>query len=120
MKKAVLLVVSVAFLVLALSGVALAATPQEIYNDYAQDQKLDGTYTEAEFRAYLADAGIDQYGSPAVLTALDALVNGILGGETDGRDNFPFTGAELLVVAFGAVALIGGGAAVRRLGRGRA
>jgi len=113
-------------LVLALSGVALAASPQDIYDDYAQDQKLDGTYTEAELQAYLGDAGVRQYGSASVLAALDAVVKGLLSsgddeGADDGdRDTFPFTGVEVLLMALGGTALVGGGAAIRRLTRKRA
>lgn len=117
MRKAVLLVVAVVFLVLAFSSVALAASPQEIYNDYAQDQKLDGTYTDAELQAYLNDAAVRGYGNAGVITALDALVTGML--SDDDRGTFPFTGAELALVAMGAIALIGGGAGIRRLTRAR-
>ena len=126
MRKAVLLVATMVVLVLALSGVALAASPQDIYDDYAQDQKLDGTYTEAELQAYLGDAGVRQYGSASVLAALDAVVKGLLSsgddeGADDGdRDSFPFTGVEVLLMALGGTALVGGGAAIRRLTRKRA
>lgn len=120
-------------LVLALGGTALAATPQDIYNDYADNSKLDGTYTIAEIEAYLNDATVHQYGSAAVLTPLDDLLQKVLTSmksgddfakalakalgtspDTGGRDNFPFTGAELAVILLGAVALLGGGFALRR------
>jgi hypothetical protein len=116
MKKAILLVVAVVAVFLAISGVALAASPQDIYNDYAADGRLDGTYTDAELRAYLADATLDQYGDPAILTALDGVVQGIL---EEGRGTFPFTGVQLSLIAFAMVALIGGGIGLRRLSRSR-
>jgi hypothetical protein len=115
MKKALLLFGAVVLLVFALSGVALAATSQDIYDDYADNGKLDGTYTDAELRAYLADATLHQYGDPKVVDPLDQLVNELLG-----RDNFPFTGFQLALVAVGAVVLIGGGAMLRRATRRRA
>lgn len=112
MGKVALLVVAVIVLVLALSSVALAATPQDIYNDYAQNGKLTGTYTNAELEAYLSDAAVHQYGDPQILAALDALVQQMLTGQE--RETFPFTGAELVGIFLGAVALAGGGFALRR------
>jgi hypothetical protein len=136
MRKAILLIATVALFVLAFSSVALAASPQDIYNDYAQDKKLDGTYTVAELRAYLGDAGVRQYGATAVLAELDGVVKGLIAlaeagtdGQTpgttakpgtDGRSSYPFTGAELLIVALGGIALIGAGTVINRLGKNRA
>mgnify|MGYP001143696135 FL=1 len=53
MKKIALLTLLVIALSLVFTGVALAATPQDIYDDWAADGDLDGTYTEAELRAIL-------------------------------------------------------------------
>ena len=118
MKKTLLVIAFAAFLVLALTSVALAATPQDIYNDYAADQKLDGTYTEAEFRAYLADATLDEYGDQALLTVLDNLVKTKLGeGE---HEEFPFTGAQIALIAIVVGGLIAGGVGLRRVARSRA
>lgn len=103
-------------LVLALGGTALAASPQDIYDDYAADGKLDGTYTTAEIQAYLNDATVHQYGSADVLTALDALLTKTLGDSTD-RSTFPFTGAEMALIVLGGVVLVGGGLALRRTSR---
>jgi hypothetical protein len=123
-KKAVFVVTTVVILVLALSSVALAATPQDIYYDYAADQKLDGTYTNAELQAYLADPWVDQYGDPAIVAVLDTVVAGLMvgptGGDDDGRGEFPFTGAQLALLALAAVALVGGGVGLSRLARSRA
>ncbi len=134
-RKTMLFVVVALVLVFSIAGTALAASPQDIYNDYADNGKLDGTYTAAEIEAYLADATIDQYGSEAVLTPLDALATKVLAnmkaGDTfatalskalgtttsDGRGSFPFTGMEMLVIALGAVVLIGGGLTLRRVSR---
>lgn len=117
MKKAIVFVVTVVALLLAFSGVALAASPQDIYNDYAADGKLDGSYTDAELRAYLADATLDQYGDPAILIALDTIVQGLL---DEDRDDFPFTGVQMSLMALAVVTLVGGGIGLRRLGRSRA
>ena len=121
-------------LVFGLGGVALAASPRDVYNDYADNAKLDGTYTAAELGAYLNDATVHQYGSADVLTPLDTLVTKVLdamdagddfatalakalGTDTDGRGEFPFTGMELIVVGLGAALLIGGGLTLRRVAR---
>ncbi|MCZ7664310.1 MAG: hypothetical protein M5U22_15885 [Thermoleophilia bacterium] len=99
------------------AGTALAATPQDIYNDYADDGVLQGTYTNDELQAYLDDATIHQYGDDAVLGPLDALVKSMLAQPSEGRGTFPFTGMELIVVLIGAVVLFGGGIALRRTAR---
>ena len=114
MRRAVSLVVITLLLVLAVGGVALAQTPQEIYDDYAADQKLDGDYSDAQLQAYLDNALVHQYGDPAILTALDAAVRGILS-----RTSFPFTGVHLILMGLGAAALAGGGVGLRRLTRKR-
>lgn len=119
MKKAILFAIAVIALFVAFSGVAFAASPQDIYNDYIADGKLDGVYTDAELRAYLGDATLDQYGDPAILTALDGIAQNML-NDTNGHDEFPFTGAQLALVALVVLALVGGGFGLRRLGRGRA
>jgi hypothetical protein len=99
---------------LALAGPALAATPQDIYNDYADNGKLDGTYTDEELQAYLDDAVIQQYGDPEVVAALNALVQQMLSQAGEERSTFPFTGAQMAAVAAGALALLGGGLILRR------
>jgi hypothetical protein len=116
-KRALSLVVMTALLVLALSGVALAATAQDIYDDYAMDLKLDGHYTEAELRAYLGDATVHQYGDPTLGTGLDTMITTML--TTDSRGDFPFTGAQIAMMAVGAAILIGGGLALRHYARSR-
>jgi hypothetical protein len=115
MKKVFLLAAAVVLLFFALTGVVLAATPQDIYNDYAQDHQLNGTYTDAELQAYLNDAAIHQYGDPTVVANLDQLVKSMLD-----RNEFPFTGAQLAVIAVIAAALIVIGFVLRRMTRKRA
>ena len=115
MKKVFLLAGVAVLLFFALTGVVLAATPQDIYNDYAQNGHLTGTYTDQELQAYLNDAATHQYGNPTVVAGLDQLVKSTLN-----RSEFPFTGAQLALIAVIAVVLIAGGFALRRLTRRRA
>ena len=46
---------------------ALAATPEEIYKDLADNGRLDGTYTQAEMDAFLQSAAVQGYGNPTVV-----------------------------------------------------
>ena len=117
MKKAILFAAAVVTVLLTITGIAFAASPQDIYNDYATHGKLTQTYTPAELQAYLADATLDQYGDPAVLTALDGIAQKMLQG--GGRGTFPFTGAQIALIAIVAVALVGGGFGLRRLSRSK-
>jgi hypothetical protein len=108
-------------LVLGLVAVAQAAatSPQDIYNDYAADSTLNGSYSDAQLQAYLDDAAVHQYGNQAVLTKLDALARHLISGEAtgEGRGTFPFTGFEGVVVLLGSILLLGSGLAVRRATR---
>jgi hypothetical protein len=114
MVRRVLLILALAAVaLLALSGVALAATPQQIYDDYVDNGKLDGTYTDAELRAYLRSAYVHQYGDLTKTTELDTLVKRILAA----RDRFPFTGVEIALFAVGVAVLAGAGIGLRRLAR---
>ena len=135
MTRKTMLILAVALvLVFSIAGTALAASPQDIYNDYADNGKLDGTYTAAEIEAYLGDATVHQYGVTTVLTPLDSLATKVLanmkagdtfatalskalGTSEEGRGEFPFTGMEMIVIALGAVVLIGGGLTLRRVSR---
>jgi len=93
-------------LVLASTASALAATPEDIYNDYADNGRLDGTYTDVELQAYLDDALIHQYGDDSILDPLDRLVKDMLSGT---RSTFPFTGSVLAIAAALSLASICGG-----------
>ena len=68
---------------IAASG-AFAATPQEIYGDYADNGRLDKAYTSADLDRALKNAAVQAYGKPS---------SGGLGPAVEeGKDN-PSTGA---------------------------
>lgn len=106
MKRVTLLILLVAVFALVLGGVALAATPQDIYNDYLDNGRLDGNYTDEELEAYLRDPTLHQYPND-IVDELDKLVRELL------RDKYPWTGFPLLFAGLAAVALVGGGTALR-------
>lgn len=116
MKRVLMILALAAVLFVALSGVALAATPQQIYNDYIDNGRLDGTYSDAELKAYLNSAYVHQYGDLTKTIELDTLVKRILAA----RDRFPFTGMEIALMAVGVLVLAGAGVGLRRLARKKA
>jgi hypothetical protein len=57
-----LFILSAAALIAAPGG--FSATPQEIYSDYADNGRLDNTYTPADLERVLKNAAVQQYGTP--------------------------------------------------------
>jgi hypothetical protein len=113
-KRLALLILASLVLTLLITTVALAWTPQDIYNDYAQHGKLTRNYTDAELRAYLNDATLAQYADKDIKNRLDTLVTQELT-----RTTFPFTGFQIAMGVLVVVVLIGGGVALRLLSRPR-
>jgi hypothetical protein len=112
-RRLVFLFLGVIVISLMITSVALAATPQQIYDDFAVNGPFsEGKYTDPELRAYLNDALLAQYSDPTIKGRLDDLVDDFLT-----RDTFPFTGFQLMIAGLVAVALVGGGIALRRLSR---
>jgi hypothetical protein len=111
-KRLLFLLVGVLIVAFTMTSVALAATPQNIYDDYADNGKLDNSYTDEELRAYLNDATVHMYGGTNVTDPLDKLVTDKLT-----RSEFPFTGFQLMIAGIVAIVLVGGGIVLRRLSR---
>jgi hypothetical protein len=111
-KRTLLLVLGALFIGLMMTSVALAYTTQNVYDDFSDNGKLDKHYSDAELRDYLNDATLHQYGDHDKIHRLDDLVNDMLT-----RDTFPFTGFQLMIAGIVAVALVGGGIALRRFSR---
>jgi hypothetical protein len=111
MKRTISLATMVVLLFLSLSSIALAATPQDIYDDYAADLSVDGSYSDGELRDYLGSATVHQYGDPAILAPLDSTVRIILAA---GRGGGLFTGTQLLMIHLAVLALVAGGVALNR------
>jgi hypothetical protein len=112
-----------------------AATPRQIYADYADNGRLDHHYSKADLQAALNDALIEGYGgtsggslAPAVQTALSRPTSGALGARhtkqaspaaplaVATRSTLPFTGIDLALIAVGGALLLLVGGGLRRAG----
>jgi hypothetical protein len=113
-KRVVYLVLGALLFTLLLTTVAMAWTPQQIYDDFSQNGKLTRQYTDAELHAYLNDATLAAYADRGIKSRLDTTVIGLLN-----RTTFPFTGFQLMIAGLVVVALVGGGVALRLLSRPR-
>lgn len=106
-KRLVLVLLAATLLTLGMSAVALAWTPQEIYDDYADNGKLDRDYSCKELKEAVGDASIDQYGNQTIVDDLKLIF------EKQCRDEFPYTGFQIAIAVIVALLLIGGGIALR-------
>jgi hypothetical protein len=95
---------------------AFGATPKEIYRDYADNGRLDRTYSQADVDRALKDAVLQGYGNQNVNAGL-APAAGAAGSA--GNSGLPFTGLDLTLMAIGGGALLAGGLGIRRLARAR-
>jgi hypothetical protein len=137
--KAAVVFLSAAALIAA-SG-ALAASPQAIYRDYADNGRLDGKYSSSDLDRALTNAVVQAYGTdkqkglkPAVEKQIKNTQGQASGGQTNGSQSaggtsptavktsggLPFTGLDLSLITLGAFGLILLGAALRRFARQRA
>ncbi len=106
---------------------ASAASPREIYADFADNGRLDGNYSKADLERALQDAEGQGYPGAGTGPAQAAIQDRL--GEDAGDDGvgavgqsggtLPFTGVDLALLTFGAVALLVLGWGFRRLGRAR-
>jgi hypothetical protein len=110
-----LLVVATA---LTLSQGALAATPKQIYRDYADNGRLDAKYSKADLDRALKDAVLQGYGDQNVNVGLSPAA-GAAAGNAGASGGLPFTGLDLTLMAVGGGALLLTGAGLRRLARSR-
>jgi len=127
-KQGILAVVALAALVVAVT--ATAASPREIYADFADNGRLDQTYSRGDLERAQNDAAIQGYGNPTVTGGLEAEIEQQLGataGQSDdgagidavGRSGgtLPFTGVDIALLTAGAGFLILLGWGFRRVGR---
>jgi hypothetical protein len=123
---------------------AIAATPGQIYRDYADNGRLDGNYTPAELKAALKDAVIQQYGGPAAESATPTIKKFVAKkaavkkavvkkaapqkaapkkaaafapAPVKKTGPLPFTGLDLALITIGGISMLLLGAGVRRFAR---
>jgi hypothetical protein len=115
---------------LLLAAPVLAATPGQIYKDYADNGRLDGKYSSSDLQRTLHDSSVQGYGSPVVIIKMKQPRGGVQGGQTGGtptrggtkpvprpRGGLPFTGAQLGLFTVVGLALVGSGVLLRLTGR---
>jgi opacity protein-like surface antigen len=102
--------------VLALAGVAQAATPQQIYKDYADNGRLDHKYSQADLQRAQRDAALQGYPRVGVQGAVQQAL-GAQGVKANG--GLPFTGLDLALLAAGGGLLLVAGTGLRKLGKAR-
>jgi hypothetical protein len=107
---------------------ALAATPQQIYNDYAQHGKLTRNYSKADLERALHDAVIQGYKpatsvAPAIKKKISSPSSGVAGAKLPAAKKqgaLPFTGLDLALMTVGGFSLLLLGGALRRFARNKA
>jgi len=108
---------------------AMAASPQQIYKDYADNGRLDHQYSQADLQRALKNAVFQGYNLGGNLHATikkqsSHPSSGVLGSQLPGAHRaggtLPFTGVDLALMTAGGLVLLGLGAGMRRLGRSKA
>ena len=108
--------------------IATAATPEDIYRDYADNGRLDQAYTPAELQRALKDAVVQGYGGPSGKTLKPTVKKTISEVKSEEKDvqpvppvkkegGLPFTGLDLALITFGGASLLLFGAGLRRFAR---
>lgn len=122
--------VVVATVGLLVSSAALAASPRQIYYDFADNGRLDVAYSPRDLQATLTNAEIQGYGDTAVVAPMKAEIKRKLGagkpvgaqqvlGETAESGSLPFTGLDLALIVGGALVLLLIGGGLRRFSKAR-
>ena len=104
---------------------AIAATPEQIYRDFADNSKLDGSYTVADLQAVLHSPLIQGYENDQVVTQLRPTIQRQVAAqqepleETVERGGLPFTGLDLALLTAGGLFLLAFGVSLRRLAKAK-
>lgn len=114
LRRLLVLIIAVAAISLLTATAALAATPEQIYEDFSTNNGvLSNTYSNADLTAFLNYAPFLAY-PPTNYDTYSDTVRSMLSQE---RRSFPFTGFQLMIAGIIAVVLVGGGIALRRFAR---
>lgn len=124
-------VLAVAVVGLLVAPAAMAATPEQIYRDYADDSSLDGSYTETDLQAALQSPVVQGYGDQGVVTGLRPAIQTELAaqqqppvgqsplGSARESEGLPFTGLDLALLTAGGMFLLAFGVSMRRLAKAK-
>lgn len=119
-------VLAVAVVGLLVAPTALAATPEQIYRDYADDSSLDGSYTESDLQAALQSPVVQGYGDQGVVTGLRPAIQSELAAQQQPplesvreSEGLPFTGLDLALLTAGGLFLLAFGVSMRRLAKAK-
>src|SRR6266511_1978815 len=86
---------------LVFASVAIAATPTQIYRDYADNGRLDGHYSRSDLNRALKDAVLQGYGNQNVQPGLQQQL-----AQAGGGKGLPCSGLDLTLMVVGGVALL--------------
>jgi hypothetical protein len=104
---------------------ALAATPEQIYRDFAEDRRLDGQYSVSDLEAAQQDPIVQGYKRAEVTTELRPVIARRIAAqeqpleEAVERGGLPFTGLDLALLTAGALFLLAFGVSLRRLAKAK-
>jgi hypothetical protein len=119
-------VLAVAVAALLVAPAALAATPEQIYRDYAEDSRLDGSYTESDLQAALQSAVVQGYGDQPVVAGLQPAIQSQIAAQqqqpletVQESEGLPFTGLDLALLTAGGLFLLAFGLSMRRLAKAK-
>jgi opacity protein-like surface antigen len=104
---------------------SLAATPQQIYRDFADNGRLDGHYSKGDLLTAQRNLQTQGYGGPTKKGLKHAIKKSAVKGanKTVGvaavkkSGGLPFTGVDLALISVGGVSLLAFGASLRRFAR---
>ena len=118
-----------------LAAPAGAATPAQIYKDFATHGKLTQHYSQTALKATLRDASVEGYGNPTVIVLLKPVIQkklhpgttGVLGAQktvarpvaASAQGTLPFTGMQLTLLVLVGGGLLASGLLLRVSARGR-
>lgn len=103
---------------------AFAASPEQIYRDFADDSKLDGGYSVADLQAALHSPLIQGYEDDEDVTQFRPTIQRQIAAqqpleEAVERGGLPFTGLDLALLTAGGLFLLAFGVSLRRLAKAK-
>jgi opacity protein-like surface antigen len=127
--KTLVATIVVALVGLVVSSAALAASPRQIYADFADNGRFDATYSEADLRAAAQSASLGGYEDQGTVGRMQTEIKRQIGSggragaqesiKTTGGGTLPFTGLDLVLIVGGALFLLAFGGGLRRVSRAR-